>query len=125
LQVTPVGHNLGHDRAFSLGVDQRIDQIELIHRHKLENFAADFALLIARQRLHDLQMLRFSIAENFEQFMLCRGSFDKGIETGAGTAIGKRHNGDFTNPWMLAQARSDHWRLLGESDPAPLAVGEI
>lgn len=51
-QIAPVRDDLGHNRALSLGADQSIDQIELVHRHEFENFAADFALLVPGQGRH-------------------------------------------------------------------------
>jgi len=35
----------------------RLDQVELIHRHQLQNFGARFSGAVARQRLNDLNML--------------------------------------------------------------------
>ena len=53
-QIASAGDDAGNDGAFGLGSDERINQIKLIHRHELKNFAADFALLVARQILHHL-----------------------------------------------------------------------
>src|SRR5271157_437504 len=116
---------MGDDGAFSLGSDQRINQIKLVHGYQLKNFAADFALLVARQILHHLQMLGLGIAQKFEQFVFGGVGLDKRVKSGAGAAIGKSYDRNVANARMRAQPRRDRRGLPGEADAATLAVSEI
>ncbi len=50
---------------------------------------------------------------------------DKGIEAGAGAAIRESDNSDVAHGGVLAQARSDHRRIVDQPRPAALAVGEV
>ena len=92
-QITPVGNDAADQRAFVLGLDQRSDEVELVHGHEFENLAAHLALRIARQCVDDLKILRRRAAEKIAQFAVAGAALDEGIEAGAGAAVGESDDG--------------------------------
>jgi len=70
----------GNDRALRLGADQGIDKIELFHGHEFENFAANSTVLISRQSLNDLQVLRLRVAKKVEKLGLLCARFHESVE---------------------------------------------
>ena len=47
-QIAPVRNDAVDDGALGVGLDQRRDEVELVHGDELEDFAAHLALRIAR-----------------------------------------------------------------------------
>src|SRR5581483_8916122 len=91
-QVQPPSDDRHDNGLFGIVLDERRDEIDLIERHELENFAPHLPLAVARQRLDDLQALRPLSAEEIQQFLVARAAFGKGIEPGAGAAVGVGHD---------------------------------
>src|SRR4030095_16559211 len=98
-QILPALQNVLQERPVDVAGDQRLAQVELVHRDELQNLSPRFAGGIARQGVHHLNMLRRLDAlgggQLAAQLLFQRDlvGLDKSVETDAGAAVGERDNG--------------------------------
>ena len=119
------------ERAVDLARDQRLDQIELVHRDELQDLGARLAGGIAGQGMHHLDMLRRLDAlrggELAAQLLFQRDlvGLDKGIEPDAGAAVGEGDDGGVAHSGIFPDQLDQHRRVIDQPPAAAFAVGEI
>ena len=109
----------------------RLEQIKLVGRHELQDLGADFAFAIARQGLHDLDMLR-------RLHVLCRCKliaqlrfqcgpvgFHKSIQSDAAAPIGECDDGGIADAGVFPDQAGQHRSVVDQPPAAAFAVGEI
>jgi hypothetical protein len=109
-QVAAIGDDARDEAALVVACDQRVDQIDLVHRDEFEDFAAHFPRSSPGQCPGQLQVLgRFGgrlvrrlRREEFAQAALGQPwiAFDERIKAGPDATIGKGHDHRVRRPAM-------------------------
>ena len=130
-QILPALQNVLHERAVDLARDQRLDQVELVHRDELQDLGARFAGGVARQGMHHLDMLRRLDALGGGQFaaqLLFQRDlvgFDKRVQPDAGAAVGERDNSGVAHVRVLPDQLDQDRRVVDQPAAAAFAIGEV
>src|SRR6516165_4970088 len=111
VQIMPFRDDACNDRALLVIGDQRVELIELISAHELQNFGPDIAAGIARQGRADMDVLgRRELRQRMRNELTqrrvgeIRCPFDERTEVVPRAAVVERHDYDIAHAGMLFQA---------------------
>src|SRR5579871_103371 len=119
-QILALFQNVPQERAIAVVLHHRLDQVELVHRDKLQDFGARLAACIAWQRVDDLDMLRrfwsLGSSERVAQFALERGlvGLDEGVEADAGAPVCEGDDGGVADIRVAADQVDQDRRVVDE-----------